>query len=197
MTSKQEIRRRIRRRRRTLPADERTRANRRVAAVLGRMSVFRAARRIAIFAANDGEIDLRRAADCHPAKEYFLPVVPPPGRRRMQFARFGPGTSFKPNRYGILEPDAGPGSLVSARNLDLVLAPLVAFDRRGGRLGMGGGYYDATFDFLAFRTRWRAPKIVGVAFSFQEVPLIERDPWDIPLSGVVTDRGTISIPGQS
>lgn len=193
MTSKQDIRRRMRRRRRALSAAERSRAAVRVAAVLDGLGAFRAAGRVAVFAASDGEIDLRLATRRFRAKRYYLPVVPPAGRRRMRFAPLTAGMSFKKNRYGILEPDVPAARLATARELDLVLAPLVAFDRRGGRLGMGGGYYDATFEFLASRTRWHRPRLVGVAFAFQEVPAIERDPWDIPLSAVVTDAGAIQI----
>lgn len=189
MTSKHDIRRRMRRRRRALPTEERIRASTAVAGVLGHFNVFRAARRIAIFAANDGEIDLTTAVRRYASKRYYLPVVPSPGRLRMCFADLRPGTSFKRNRYGILEPDVDAAFLATAHELDLVLAPLVAFDLRGGRLGMGGGYYDATFEFLASRKHWHQPKLVGVAFSFQEVEHIEREPWDIPLTAVVTERG--------
>jgi 5-formyltetrahydrofolate cyclo-ligase len=165
----------------------------RVTAVLDGFNVFRAARRVAIFSASDGEIDLEPAVRYHRDKKYYLPIVPPVGRRHMRFARVRENTSFRKNRYGILEPDVPTASLVTARALDLVLAPLVAFDRDGGRLGMGGGYYDATFSFLAARTRWRQPFVVGVAFSFQEVPRIERDDWDIPLAAVVTENGLIRV----
>jgi len=193
MSSKSQIRRRVRRQRRALSYDERARAAVRVASALGALHVFVAARRVAVFAANDGEIDLRATMERYRAKKYYLPVVPPPGRRRMRFARIEPGVSFRRNRYGILEPDVPAERLATALELDLVLAPLVAFDRRGGRLGMGGGYYDATFSFLASRSCWQRPRLVGVAFSFQEVPHIDRDPWDIPLSSVVTERGPVAI----
>lgn len=193
-TTKQDIRRRMRRRRRALSPAVRARAASRVAAVLDGLHMFRAARRIAVFAANDGEIDLLAATRLlSDGKEYYLPVVPPPGRRRMRFARLDPDTSFTKNRYGILEPRVPAALLVSALELDLVLAPLVAFDRLGGRIGMGGGYYDATFEFLAARSCWLHPKMVGVAFSFQEVPHIEREPWDVPLSAVITDNGAIFV----
>jgi len=191
MSSKQDIRRHMRRKRRALNAGDRARASAGVAAALGKLHMFRAAGRVAVFAANDGEIDLEPTTRRYPTKRYFLPVVPPPGRRRMLFAPLGPATSFHRNRYGILEPDVPVTAMVSARQVDLVLAPLVAFDRRGGRIGMGGGYYDATFEFLGSRSRWERPRMVGVAFSFQEVPLIEGDPWDIPLSAVVTEQGPI------
>lgn len=152
-----------------------------------------AARRVAVFAASDGEIDPAPATRYYTGKQYYLPVIPPPGRRRMGFARVGPQTPLRKNRYGILEPDVPAGLLATAGELDLVLAPLVAFDRRGGRIGMGGGYYDATFAFLRSRSCWHAPKLVGVAYAFQEVPHIEGDPWDIPLSAVVTERGVVSV----
>lgn len=193
MNSKQEIRRRIRRRRRSLSTAERATAAARVTAVLDGSNVFRAAKRVAFFLSNDGEIDLGRAVKYHDCKQYYLPVVPPVGRRRMRFARVDEATSFKPNRYGILEPVVSSADQMTARELDLILTPLVAFDRRGGRLGMGGGYYDATFSFLTDRVRWHQPKMVGVAFSFQEVRHIERDGWDIPLSAVITESGLIRI----
>jgi 5-formyltetrahydrofolate cyclo-ligase len=193
MTAKKDIRRLIRRRRRSLSLRERSRAAIRVSAVIGGMNEFRGARRIAIFAANDGEIDLDQTMKRYPAKNYYLPAVPPPGRRRMRFAPVSPQSSFRKNRYGILEPDVPPRFLLTAPELDLVLAPLVAFDRSGGRIGMGGGYYDATFAFLASRTCWRRPRLIGVAFSFQEVPYIEPDAWDIPLSAVATERGAVVI----
>lgn len=193
MTGKKDIRRQIRRQRRALPARDRAVAAARITAFLYRSNVFRAARRVAIFAASDGEIDLSRAVRHYGSKDYYLPVVPSAGGRQMRFAGVGAGTSFRKNRYGILEPDLPAASLVTARELDLVLAPLVAFDRLGGRLGMGGGYYDATFSFLASRARWQQPKLMGVAFSFQEVPHIERDDWDIPLSAVVTENGLIQV----
>lgn len=195
MPAKPEIRRQIRRRRRALSKAERQSASVRITAILGRLHLFSAARRIAVFAANDGEIDPGPAMRYHAGKQYYLPVIRPDGRRRMRFARVGPETTFRNNRYGIPEPDVPARQLVTALELDLVLAPLVAFDRDGGRLGMGGGYYDETFAFLASRENWHRPKLVGVAFSFQEVPHIVRDPWDIPLSAVITERGVVAVPG--
>jgi len=181
----------MRRMRRAVSRGDGMRASRGLAASLGRLRGFMAARRVAAFLANDGEIDLQWARRYFGAKQYFLPVLPPSGRRRMGFAPVGPNTSFRANRYGILEPDVPAVSRITARELDLVLAPLVAFDRDGGRVGMGGGYYDATFEFLSSRTHWQRPAMVGVAYSFQKVSRIERDPWDIPLSAVVTEQGVI------
>ena len=93
---------------------------------------------------------------------------------------------MKPNRYGIPEPmDTQPRS---ARQLDLLLIPLVGFDSAGHRLGMGGGYYDATLAFLRHRRHWRKPRLLGVAYECQKVEALPHDPWDMPLDAVLTER---------
>ncbi|MGD8594123.1 MAG: 5-formyltetrahydrofolate cyclo-ligase, partial [Gammaproteobacteria bacterium] len=74
------------------------------------------------------------------------------------------------------------------RRLNLVLTPLVAFDARGNRLGMGGGYYDRTFAYLRHQHRWRRPRLAGIAYDFQQVDRLERSSWDVPLSTIATPR---------
>ena len=73
-------------------------------------------------------------------------------------------------------------------DLDLVLVPLVAFDDRGNRLGMGGGYYDQTFAFLSQRQHYRRPTLLGVAYEFQRLVALPVQAWDIPLDGVATEK---------
>ena len=70
-----------------------------------------------------------------------------------------------------------------------MLTPLVAFNCRGTRLGMGKGYYDRSFGFLTRRMRWVRPKLVGVGFAFQAVQSIVAQPWDVRLWAAVTDAG--------
>jgi 5-formyltetrahydrofolate cyclo-ligase len=77
---------------------------------------------------------------------------------------------------------------VPLRKLDVVLLPLVAFDRRGNRLGMGGGFYDRTFAPRG-RGRVSAPRLIGLAHGFQQVAELVDQPWDVPLRGVLTDSG--------
>jgi 5-formyltetrahydrofolate cyclo-ligase len=104
----------------------------------------------------------------------------------MRFGRVGRTTRMAPNRYGIPEPlDARP---LRARQLDLLLMPLVGFDHRGYRLGMGGGYYDATLAFMQHRRLWRKPRLVGIAYECQRVEALPHDPWDMPLDAVLTER---------
>ena len=89
------------------------------------------------------------------------------------------------NIFGILEPERKPR--IDARRLDLVLTPLVAFDDRGVRIGVGRGYYDRCFAFLNRRRHWRRPKLVGVAYERQHVRELARASWDVPLWGAVTE----------
>ena len=93
------------------------------------------------------------------------------------------------NRFGIAESEGR--ELASARLLDVVFLPLVAFDRHGTRLGMGGGYYDRAFGFRRLRASWHAPLLVGIAYASQEVQHIAPAAHDVPLDLVITERGVI------
>jgi 5-formyltetrahydrofolate cyclo-ligase len=70
----------------------------------------------------------------------------------------------------------------------LVVAPLVAFDARGHRLGMGGGWYDRTFAFR--RERAAPPHLVGAAFAAQQVESVFPESWDMPLDALFTESDT-------
>lgn len=115
----------------------------------------------------------------------YLPVVPARGRV-LRFARAHGDNPMTTNRYGIPEPwDARP---LPARFLDVLFVPLVGFDALGNRLGMGGGYYDATLAYLAKRRHWRKPRLIGVGYECQRVAALPRDAWDAPLDGILTER---------
>lgn len=145
------------------------------------------ARRIAFYLPQGGEFDAHALLNqaLWMRRECYLPVLPPRGRV-MRFGRIGRNTRMKTNRYGIPEPvDARP---VRARELDLLVMPLVGFDRQGYRLGMGGGYYDATLAYMRHRRSWRKPRLVGLAYACQGVDMLPHDPWDMPLDAVLTER---------
>ncbi|MDH3439508.1 MAG: 5-formyltetrahydrofolate cyclo-ligase [Gammaproteobacteria bacterium] len=116
-------------------------------------------------------------------KRIFAPVIEK--NRQMQFQEIGAETELRRNRLGLLEPQSG--DIVSARTLDIVLTPVVAFDPQNNRVGMGGGYFDRTFSFLRHRNRWLHPKIVGLAFACQKVEKIPPNPWDIRLFCAITE----------
>ena len=114
-----------------------------------------------------------------------LPIVLGAGRP-LVFRAWTPGEATEPGAWDI------PVPLATARSVepDVMLVPLLAFDRQGYRLGYGGGFYDRTIE--KFR-KSRALLTVGVAFAAQEVDAVVRGPHDQPLDWVLTEAGPISV----
>jgi 5-formyltetrahydrofolate cyclo-ligase len=189
-TDKSDLRQNLRARRRALSADEQHQAARRLAVNLTGTRLFLTSRRVACYLPNDGEIDsapviehIRRLR-----KILYLPVLSRLSHDRLWFAEAGPKTKLVSNRFGIPEPVVRSRDLVRAQELDLILMPLVGFDDKGNRLGMGGGFYDRSLEFLRHRNHWRKPHLLGIAYDFQRVNGLVADPWDVPLQGVITDQ---------
>jgi 5-formyltetrahydrofolate cyclo-ligase len=184
------LRAELRARRRALTPEQRARAARQVARNIDRTFHLRPGMRVAIYASFPEELDsapllrLARQRGCR----IFLPRIDT-RTISMKFVEALSGARETINHLGIVEPH-GTRS-VPARWLDLVLLPLVGFDAQGMRLGMGGGYYDRTFAFRNRHTAWRGPRLVGVAYSFQQVPSITREAHDVRLDAVVTEAGVI------
>ncbi len=107
--------------------------------------------------------------------------------KTLLFGRWRPRDTLIPNSLGIPQPASADHC--QADGLDVILAPLVAFDLQGNRLGTGGGYYDRTLAFLQHRKRPTQPRVVGVAFGMQRVDELPKQPWDIALDAVVTEHG--------
>jgi len=104
------------------------------------------------------------------------------------FRQWTPGDELVRGLFGISEPSATALEV----NPDIVLVPLAAFDRRGHRLGYGGGYYDRTLQGLR---RSRRITAAGVAFSVQQMDQIPEDDHDEPLDLVLTERDVIDFRG--
>jgi len=112
----------------------------------------------------------------------LLPETPPRGMPLL-FRHWRPGALLRPGRFGTHHPAGAPGVP------DIVFVPLLAWDRRGGRLGYGGGYYDRT---LATLPHARA---IGIGFAFQEVDSVPVGPYDIRLRSVLTENGLVGTEG--
>src|SRR5262249_51966993 len=149
------------RRRQVLPA-ERARASQLVARNADHALHLQPSARVAVYAALPWELDaapliaLARRGGCR----IYLPRIDPcRSSRGMRFVELrGPS---RRNRLGIAEP-AGSAT-IGARWLDVVFLPLVGFDRRGLRLGAGGGFYDRAFAFRHSRRAWPGPLLIGAA----------------------------------
>lgn len=187
------LRRELRAKRRDLPAEVRAAADRSIQRTILRLPEFHSARRIALFLPFDGEPALANVvvAARQRRKRIYAPVL---RGATMTFAELAPDAHLTANFFGILEPQLG--AKVDAHALDLVLTPLVGFDARGVRVGVGRGYYDRCFRFLAQHLHWRRPKLFGVAYELQRLPFIPARSWDVPLAGVVTEAGVTRFHGQ-
>jgi 5-formyltetrahydrofolate cyclo-ligase len=111
-----------------------------------------------------------------------LPAVAAPAQP-LVFRRWRPGDPLVDGPHGTREPPADAGAVQP----ELLVVPLLAFDKVGRRLGYGGGYYDRTLAFL--RARTPGFKAVGLAFSAQEADELPADDKDQRLDWIVTERG--------
>ncbi|MEH3048025.1 5-formyltetrahydrofolate cyclo-ligase [Sphingomonas adhaesiva] len=96
----------------------------------------------------------------------------------LRFALHDPAVPLVPGPFGLRQPPAVAPAAVP----DLVLTPLVGFDRALNRIGQGAGHYDRAF--AAFPDAHR----IGIAWSVQEIDPIQPDPWDMPLHAIATER---------
>jgi 5-formyltetrahydrofolate cyclo-ligase len=189
-SSRKPLRAELRARRRALSPAQREHAAQLVARNVDRAFPLRAGKRVAVYASMRDELDTQPLIDLALKRgcRVFLPrVIRRTGR--LDFLETHAEAREIVNHLGIVEPH-GTFS-VGARWLDLVLMPLVGFDERGVRLGMGGGYYDRTFAFRNTHSTWRGPRLVGIAYAFQQLPSITAAAHDVRLDAVVTDQGVI------
>ena len=189
--SRPALRRKLREKRRNLSASQQRLAAHKLHRLLAQHPLFRRARHIALYIANDGEIDpqlLLRAAQ-KMGKATYLPVLDAWPRTRMVFQRVRPGEQLKPNRFGIREPGFSRARQRPIWTLDLVLMPLVGFDEYGGRLGMGGGFYDRSLAYRARRKKSHKPTLLGLAHECQKVDRLPLASWDVTLHATVTENG--------
>ncbi len=190
MSNPKPLRQTLKHARRELTDAARASAQARVIERIARYRPFLKARRIAFYVGSNGEIDPMPLAQIAVAlgKHCYLPVLHPFQQGRLWFARWTPDTAMMPNRFGIPEPDPRTTVVLPARDLDLVIVPLLGFDTQCHRLGMGGGFYDRTFAFRRRRSHLQRPHLAGIAFDLQRVAQIEQQPWDVKLDAVFTEQ---------
>jgi 5-formyltetrahydrofolate cyclo-ligase len=187
LVDRKALRKALRARRRDVSDGERARAAQLVARNADRYLHLRAGWRIAIYASLPSELDtaplieLARSRGC----TVYVPRIDRHALgRKMRFVELA-GRQRR-NRLGIHEPE---GSLtIGAKWLDVVFLPLVGFDACGVRLGMGGGFYDRAFAFRRWRRAWHAPRLIGLAYSFQQVESLTAAAHDVRLDAVVTEK---------
>jgi 5-formyltetrahydrofolate cyclo-ligase len=109
--------------------------------------------------------------------------------KKIHFRRFDGEAGLEPGVFGTRHPHAGHPTL----DPDFVVAPLAAFDRRGGRIGYGAGHYDGAIADL--HARGRKFRVAGIAFACQEVEDVPVEPHDQRLAFIATERELIAMEG--
>ncbi len=122
-------------------------------------------------------LSIARAAGCIIALPFVISKLAP-----MRFLAWEDGDDLHPGPFGLQQPHETKQVLKP----DIVLVPLIAFDRHLSRLGQGAGHYDRALSIMDDVVA------IGVAWSVQEADMIPADPWDIPLSAILTEKEWIS-----
>lgn len=152
------------------------------------------AQHIAFYYPINNEVDTRPLwQKCHELGiKTYLPRTVSDGT--LLFDLFNEDTIFSMGQYDIPVPKPSNSkayTFLTASELDLVITPLIACDKKGHRIGMGGGFYDKTFAFKRDK-KIAAPTLLGVGWDFQLISEeIMPNEWDIPLSGFISESNEI------
>jgi len=184
-TAQSTLRRAAKNARAGLSVEQRRQASEKIASKIIASDLFDGAQNIACYIPLDTEVStwpiIRRAWDMK--KRVFAPVTKK--NFQMVFCEFTDTGGLEANKWGLQEPKAGKRA--NLKQLDVVIAPVVAFDMNRNRIGMGGGFYDRAFSFLGDADDTIKPVLIGVAFDCQNVEKISPNPWDIRLFRIITE----------
>jgi 5-formyltetrahydrofolate cyclo-ligase len=188
--NKTDLRRQCNEIRERISAPEAQKSSQAVCAHLSNWSTFRKAATVLTFLAFRNEIDLAPLFDSWHDKRWLAPRIVEStelvrGQRPYLVLHFYDSTKLVPHRFGMLEPDASLAT-VDPREVEMVLVPGLAFDRQGGRLGYGGGFYDRLLPLTGNAVR------VGVTYDELVLDAIPMEPWDCRVDWLATPAGLVS-----
>ncbi len=186
------IRKEILERRKSQEPEVRAAHGRSIVTTLVRRGEFLKAKAVLLYLSKDEEVatDDLVAKAFESGKRVFVPVVNRDSDELGISELPGPDTRYQSGPFGVREPVAEDLSLVSPEVIDLVVAPGVAFDRKGGRLGYGKGYYDRLLSRLG-------PSVtrVALAFDFQVLDAVPQNESDIQMNTLITEKSVMNCSG--
>jgi 5-formyltetrahydrofolate cyclo-ligase len=184
--SRARIRKAIRLKRNELSAQQQIIAAQDTLSHLQQLPLLKSAQNIALYLSVDGELDTKPIINYlwSQGKSVYLPVLHPFSMGHLLFLKYDENTPLVANKFDILEPKLNQTLVIPIAQLDIIFAPLVAFDPTGQRLGMGGGYYDRSLESW-FKTGKGATPI-GIAHNCQLIDAVPVESWDIPLPTIIT-----------
>jgi 5-formyltetrahydrofolate cyclo-ligase len=179
---KQQLRRQCRQIRKALGEETRQQASQSICAWIETWPVFQDSSVILAYMPIPGEADLTPLLERQPQKRWVLPRIIPEEDHRMVFHPYAPSRLIR-HPFGMAEP-APDLPLMPPDQVQLALVPGLAFDRLGGRLGYGGGYFDR---FL----RGFAGASLGITFQALLLDPLPRGEFDVPVAWIVTEAGLL------
>jgi 5-formyltetrahydrofolate cyclo-ligase len=185
MMTKKKLRTQLQQQRNALTPPQQAHTSQQICQHITQAKCFKNAQHIAFYTPVKGEatpLPLQQNTE----KSYYLPALSTQKKHHLVFVKINPKTRYKNNQYAIPEPLYTAKDTRPAEALDLVIMPLVAVDRTGNRMGMGGGYYDRSFAFKQ-KQETTTPLLLGFAYDFQLISKLSAEPWDIPLDYIATN----------
>ncbi len=178
------LRQEILAKRRQLTAKESAQAGLSILKTIMQMNVFKRTVNVASYISLSGELCTQDMNEYFMTRHHLcLPYMVTGQKGKMDFYSFKKGDELVENRFHILEPKNQPENLVLEDKIDVIIVPLVAFDNKGNRMGMGGGYYDRMLKKVR-----KDCLVIGVAYEFQLVDELLVEEWDMPMDIVITEK---------
>lgn len=178
------LRQEILAKRRQLTAKESAQAGLSILKTIMQMNVFKRTVNVASYISLSGELCTQDMNEYFMTRHHLcLPYMVTGQKGKMDFYSFKKGDELVENRFHILEPKNQPENLVLEDKIDVIVVPLVAFDNKGNRMGMGGGYYDRMLKKVR-----KDCIVIGVAYEFQQVDELLVEEWDMPMDIVITEK---------
>ncbi len=186
--NKEEIRRKILKKRLSLSSEDIRDKSRQVFLNLAEVVEYRNSQNIMFYVATRSEVQTEEIIkmSIKMGKNVFVPIILPECIDLAPSKIFDFDTELEKGKKGIFEPKKEYYRLFSSENIDLIIVPGIAFDLSGNRIGRGFGYYD---NFL--RKVRSSAKIVALAFEMQIVKKISNDKYDIPVNKIITEKRII------
>ncbi len=197
MNNRQQLRQSTRATRNQIDSVTRDKSAQDAADILIKSKLFTQSEHIACYLNVNSEISTQYIIEAiwRENKKCYLPILSVEKKGFLHFGEYTKDSKLIKNQFGIPEPECVEGHCDMPSQLDLVIMPLVAFDKQGNRLGTGAGYYDRTFSFISPSSRGltagsetRNPILCGLAFSSQEVDHIDSEEWDVKCDFILTEQ---------
>ncbi len=193
MIDQSSIRSRIQTQRATLTKDQQSILSKKICHEILNSAALNNAKHIAIYLPVRGEADPTYLQEFNELsnKSFYLPILSKNNKNHLEFALYNSQTPMKLNRFNIPEPDVAEEELLTdPKKLDAVIMPMVAIDRCGNRIGMGGGFYDRTFEFR--KSENCKPTLIAFAYDFQLIEEQVPQAWDVPTDFIALESEFIT-----